>query len=82
MGSLLAGLNPERNAMASIFVRLMHMLRGKEPEKPSGEDALDRERAERGLQLSDLDGDAHTTAVLSERLGIRTRISEPGADAA
>ncbi len=64
--------------MASIFVRMLDMLRRREtPEEP-----LDVERAELGLQLSDLDGDEHTTEVLSERLGIRTRLSEPGSDAA
>jgi hypothetical protein len=61
----------------SFFVRMLDMVRRKEPLAE-----LDAERAEIGLKLSDLDGDEHTTEVLSERLGIRMRLSDPRTDAA
>ena len=56
--------------MPSLLVRILDMLRSK---ASPVEEPLDRERAERALELSDLDGDEHTSEVLSERLGIRTR---------
>ena len=70
--------------MATIFARLMNILRGRKTptQRVPDEVILDRERAERGLALSDIDSDPRTTQALSDELGIRTRLDEPGARAA
>ena len=65
--------------MPSIFVRLMNALRAR-PRKD--EPKLDPEKAEVGLELSNLDGDDHTTQALSDELGIETRAPADRRDAA
>ena len=59
--------------MVSIFVRILDALRSRPRE---AEPKLDRETAERGLELSNLDGDDHTTQALSDELGIPTHAPE------
>lgn len=68
--------------MATIFMRLMNVLRGRKTLPEASDAPLDEQRAERGLELSNLDGDDHTTQVLSERLGIRTEVPDSGKKAA
>jgi hypothetical protein len=65
--------------MPSILVRLLNALR----RKPRAEaPKLDPEKAEIGLELSNLDGDDHTTQALSDELGIETRAPAERRDAA
>lgn len=62
--------------MATIFMRLMQVLRGKKTQSVTTDASLDEQRAERGLELSNLDGDPRTTQALSDELGIRTRTND------
>ena len=69
--------------MATIFMRLMEILRRKKPASDVVSDApLDEQRAQRGLELSNLDGDDHTTQALSDALGIHTQPPDSGRKAA
>jgi hypothetical protein len=64
--------------MASIFMRLMNILRGKRTQSVTTDVTLDEKRAEQGLMLSDMDGDPRTTQALSDELGMRTRLDDSG----
>jgi hypothetical protein len=68
--------------MASIFNRLMNILRGKKTQSVTSDATLDEQRAEQGLMLSDMDGDPRTTQALSDELGMRTKLDESGKKAA
>jgi len=72
--------------MATIFMRLMRILRGEKtpteriPDELADRSRLDVERAERGLELSGIDSDPRTTQALSDELGIRTRLDREEGD--
>ena len=68
--------------MATIFMKLMEILRGKRTPKIAPDAPLDEQRAQRGLELSNLDGDDHTTQAFSEALGINTHPPDTGRKAA
>jgi len=64
--------------MAGFFARLRDAVFGKRADRGRAPDAvtLDPERAERGLVLSEIDSDDHTTQVLMDELGIKSRPDE------